>query len=232
MRYELISFDLDGTLVDTASEIAEAANRALDAHGIARRPVAEITLLIGAGTRELMLKLLARCYLEQPALATRVQADEVLASMDEHYAITTGSSATPYPGCSEALAELKAVGVRLACVTNKELRHARRVLEVNRLQGYFDIVIGGDSLAQKKPHASVLRHVAQQLGVDVTRVAHVGDSAIDVQAARNAGVAAWAVPYGYNAGAPIAESQPDLLFNSLLLVADHVLASHRLYAAQ
>jgi phosphoglycolate phosphatase len=227
MRYELISFDLDGTLVDTASEIAEAANRALQAHGIARRPVDEITLLIGAGTRELMLKLLARCYCEQPELAGRVQPDDVLASMDEHYAITTGTSAVPYPGCREALADIKAIGVRLACVTNKELRHARRVLEVNRLQGYFDLVIGGDSLEQKKPHASVLRHVARQLGADTRRVAHVGDSAIDVQAARNAGVAAWAVPFGYNAGVPVAASQPDLLFNSLPLVADHVLTGYR-----
>jgi phosphoglycolate phosphatase len=226
-RYELISFDLDGTLVDTASEIAEAANRALDAHGIARRPVAEITLLIGAGTRELILKLLARCYLEQPELAERVRPDEVLASMDAHYAITTGSSAVPYPGCHEALADIKAAGLRLACVTNKELRHAQRVLSVTRLQGYFDLVIGGDSLAQKKPHASVLRHVSHQLGVDAARVAHVGDSAIDVQAARNAGVAAWAVPFGYNAGVPIADAGPDLLFNSLPLVADHVLAGYR-----
>lgn len=232
MRYELISFDLDGTLVDTASEIAEAANRALQSHGIARRPVAEITLLIGAGTRELMLKLLARCFLEQPELAARVQPGDVLASMDEHYAITTGTSAVPYPGCRDALADIQAIGVRLACVTNKELRHARRVLEVNRLQGYFDLVIGGDSLEHKKPHASVLRHVAQQLGVDMTRVAHVGDSAIDVQAARNAGVAAWAVPYGYNAGAPIADAQPDLLFNSLPLVADHVLYAYRAQAAR
>ncbi len=231
-RFDLISFDLDGTLVDTASEIAEAANRALDAHGIARRPVAEITLLIGAGTRELMLKLLARCFLDRPELTARVRPHDVLAAMDEHYAVTTGTSAVPYPGCREALTAIRSVGARVACVTNKEIRHARRVLEVNGLQGYFDLVIGGDSLAQKKPHASVLRHVAQQLDVDTICMAHVGDSAIDVQAARNAGVAAWAVPYGYNAGVPITDAQPDALFNSLPLVADHVLAGHRMHAAQ
>jgi phosphoglycolate phosphatase len=227
MHCEAVSFDLDGTLIDTASEIAEAANRALDAHGIERRPLAEITLLIGAGTRALMLELLARCFLEQPALAGRVRTDDVLASMDAHYAVTTGTSSLPYAGCREALNEIKAIGVRLACVTNKELRHTQRVLEVHRLQGFFDLVIGGDSLLEKKPHASVLRHAAQHLGVHPARVAHLGDSAIDVRAARNAGVAAWAVSYGYNAGAPITDARPDRLFDSLPQVADHVLAGHR-----
>ena len=102
MHYQLVSFDLDGTLVDTASEIAEAANRALESHRIGRRPPAEITLLIGAGTRELMRKLLARCCLDDPALAAHVHVDDVLASMDEHCVLTTGSTAVPYPGCSEA----------------------------------------------------------------------------------------------------------------------------------
>lgn len=225
MNYDLVSFDLDGTLVDTASEIAEAANRALDAHGVPRRPPSEITLLIGAGTRELMLQLLARCYHDDTSLASRVRTDDVLASMDRHYAQTTGTCAAPYPGCREALAELKRAGVRLACTTNKELRHTHRVLQVTGLDSMFDLVIGGDSLPEKKPHASVLRHVAARLGVAVARSAHLGDSAVDVAAARNAGMAAWAVPYGYNAGAPIEASRPDRLFMNLSQVAEHVLGS-------
>jgi phosphoglycolate phosphatase len=222
--YDLVSFDLDGTLVDTAAEIAEAANRALESHGFERRPVAEITLLIGAGLRELMLKLLARCFLERPELAQTVQPDAVLHSVDAHYAVTTGTMAVPYSGCRETLEGLKAARVMLACVTNKEIRHARRVLEVTDLQGYFDLVVGGDSLPEKKPHASVLQYAMATLGSNAARTAHVGDSAIDVAAARNAGVAAWAVPYGYNAGVPITDAKPDLMFHSLPLVAAHVLA--------
>ena len=223
MHYDIISFDLDGTLVNTAGEIAKAANQALASHGIAPRPAEEITQLIGAGTRELMIRLLARVFLEQPALLDRVRTDAVLRSLDTHYAITTGTGSTPYAGAHDMLARLKAAGLRLACTTNKELRHARRLLEVHRLSSFFDLVIGGDSLAFKKPDARVLRHVVATLAGDRRRTAHLGDSHTDVMAARSAGVEAWAVPHGYNAGLPIEASLPDHLFPDLHAVADHAL---------
>ena len=227
MRYQLISFDLDGTLVDTAAEIAEAANAALAAHGLACRPVDEVTRLIGAGAQALVRGLLAPHDGAPPWQALRVSADAVLATFEASYARIAGTRCAPYSGCVSALSRLRGAGLRLACVTNKPLHHACAVLRATGLEPFFDGVIGGDSLAHKKPHASVLRHVVATLGADLARTAHVGDSSTDVLAARAAGVAAWAVPYGYNAGVAVADSAPDRMFDDLAQVADFVLANHR-----
>ena len=231
MRYTVLSFDLDGTLVDTAGEIAEAANLTIEDFGVERRPVAEITKLIGAGTRELMLKLMANLARERPQRAAQLPTAQVLARFNHHYALTAGTSGRPYPGCEHALERLLASGVRLACVTNKEEHFARRVLEATRLDGAFELLIGGDTLPHKKPDRKVIDHMLVAMGGRHATAAHIGDSRTDVETARNAGIPAWAVPYGYNAGVPIADAQPDRLFDSLPEIADHVLAANRLESA-
>lgn len=223
--YDLISFDLDGTLIDTADEIAEAANRALETHGLARQPARAITELIGHGGRALIQSLHAQAVAENAAVGERLTHEQLFASFDDHYADTTGTSSLPYPGTQEALERLLKAGVRLVCVTNKDYRHALQALQFHQLTDYFELIIGGDTLAQKKPHASVLLHVSKQLDIEIQRMAHIGDSATDIQAAANAGVAAWAVPYGYNSGVPISNANPDRIFDSLQHMADYVLGS-------
>lgn len=224
LRFDLLCFDLDGTLVDTASEIAEAVNRGLESCGQARQPVDQIIHLVGAGLHSLVERLHARLIGAQPSLAPVLTTAGLLAAIDRHYIDVSGTLGQPYPGAHAALDQLLAAGVQLACVTNKETRHARRVLAATGLAPYFSVLIGGDTLPCRKPDAAVLRHVMAHFEVPVARTAHVGDSWIDVAAARNAGVQAWAVSYGYNAGQPIQQSDPDQVFGSLPDVAAFALA--------
>lgn len=230
MMVRLLSFDLDGTLVDTAAEIAYAANQTLAEAGLAPRSRDEVTLRIGGGAKLLMHSLLtdATAATQQTSIpgggadTCRMDIDRLLDRFEHHYGQVAGSLSQPYPGCADTLEHLRQSGMRLACVTNKEQGFAQQVLHATRLDGFFELLVGGDTLAHKKPHASVLDHVRRVFDCQPPQMAHVGDSRIDVQAARNAGIAAWAVSYGYNAGEPIAAAGPDQLFDSLPAIARHV----------
>ncbi len=213
MTYQLLSFDLDGTLVDTAGEIAYAANATLADAQLPPHSLDQITRRIGGGALVLMRGLLADASVDTAHLLQR---------FEHHYAKVAGTLAQPYAGCVPTLQVLRAAGVRLVCITNKEQVFAEQVLRATGLDGFFELLIGGDTLAHKKPHRAVIDHVRQLFNCPSADMAHIGDSTVDVLAARNAGVAAWAVSYGYNAGVPIAAAQPDLLFDTLPEIAQHV----------
>jgi len=197
MQQRLISFDLDGTLVDTAGEIAEAANRTLRDFGLPPWSTASLTPLIGHGHEVLIARLREQLQREQPGALQRLPLQAMLDRMNAHYGDTAGTTAMPYPDCEATLQALRDAGVQLACITNKHHRFARQVLDGCGLSPHFALVIGGDTLATRKPDAGPLRHALERLGVPAACAAHAGDSTIDIECARAAGVAAWAVAWGY-----------------------------------
>jgi phosphoglycolate phosphatase len=114
----------------------------------------------------------------------------------------------------ETLHRLKSQGVRLGVVTNKEGAYTQTVLDAHALTPLFDCVISGDTMPTKKPRPDGVLSCLERFQVPADRTLFVGDSSIDVATARNAGVAVWVVPYGYNMGAAIADSHPDRVIAS------------------
>jgi len=214
--YDLILFDLDGTLVETAPEIADAVNDTLTVLGHAPVTQKQVDDWIGHGTRELLIKALAQAL---GTSAETVRASEsfgaIEAEFGQHYQARCGTRSHLYPRVRESLEALRAAGVRLAVVTNKEGRYTQTVLDVHGLTPLFDRVVSGDTLAVKKPNPAAIDDALQRFGVARERALFVGDSSIDVATARNAGIAVWALPYGYNMGQPIESCGPDRVIPDL-----------------
>lgn len=170
-------FDLDGTLVDSAPDIAAALNAALTEEGAAPLSLAQVISFIGNGMPALVTK--ARVHLGLDA----AREPAILAAMLRHY----GHGQTRlYPGALPALRELKAAGYALGLCTNKNIGPTRQVLAACGLDDIFDVVIGGDSLAVKKPDPAPLRAAIAALGTEA--LLYIGDSEIDEETARRAGV--------------------------------------------
>jgi len=189
-----IAFDLDGTLLDTLPDIAEAADRMLSDLG---RPAAGeqvVRRYIGNGIPRLTKRLLTGQLDGEPPQDLYAQA---LPLFEAHYQQTLTRRSVPFPGVVDGLRAFRAAGLKLACVTNKAAAFTEPLLASTGLSGYFDLVVSGDSLPRKKPDPAPLLYCAQQLGVAPRRLLVVGDSVNDVQAAHAAGCPVFCVPYGY-----------------------------------
>jgi phosphoglycolate phosphatase len=219
--FDLVMFDLDGTLVDTAPEISDAVNDALRELELRQAPERVVCDWIGHGTAELMTKAYAwSTGWSSTAVRDAGVMDAVMPMFSRFYAERCGTRSRLFPEVAASLARLRAMDVRLALVTNKETRFTESVLAAHALRPYFDPIVTGDLLLHKKPHPMPLEYCISRHKVRRERALFVGDSDIDIAAARNAGIACWAVPYGYNHGAPVAQDAPDRLIPNLGAVCD------------
>ena len=209
-RYDLVLFDLDGTLVDSAPEIADAVNDTLAELGLPAEPLERVQAWIGNGTGVLLLRALAAGW---GKTLDEVRADPAVAGVaarfDRHYAARCGSRSSVYPRARELLAALRADGVRLAVLTNKEARYTRALLDAHGLRPLLDLVVSGDTLPVRKPDPAMARYCIDWFSASTPRTLLVGDSAIDAATARNAGIAGWLLPHGYNGGVAVAQAGAD-----------------------
>lgn len=207
-------FDLDGTLMDTAYDIALALQRSLADRGLPAPDTDAVRTMIGKGAPMLVRRASTALGL---ALDEAAQG-EVLDGFFRHYGRlqeTGETRAQPYPGVREGLRALHASGLPMGVVTNKQHRFAVALLQMRGLHELFGIVVGGDSCERRKPDPLPLQWAASRLGVPDHAALMVGDSVNDVSAAVAAGMAVVCVPYGYNEGQDVRQLPADAFVETL-----------------
>ena len=195
-RAEAVIFDLDGTLVASAGEIAAALNAALGELGLPPLEREAVASMVGRGVGVLVERALERHG------AVDIDHDDAVARFERHYAATVGTEAQLFEGVREGLEQLRAARIPMAVVTNKPRAFTVKLLERLDVAVYFDTIVAGDDGVRAKPAGDMLLAACRALGVQPSRALMIGDSDNDVRAAREAGCAVWCVPYGYNEGRP------------------------------
>lgn len=195
--FDLVGFDLDGTLVDSHGDLAAAVNHALALEGRPVIPPAEVRDLIGGGAR----KMLAKAFAVTGGPVGKERFDELHAALLKFYEANIAIETRLFPGGEEMLDALAARGVKLAVVTNKLERLAVRILDELGLSDRFCTVIGGDTLGpgRAKPEPDLLFEMLDRAGMERTggRAAFVGDTTYDTRAATAAGLPCIAVSFGF-----------------------------------
>lgn len=207
LKAELIIFDLDGTLIDSTGDIAWAVNRTLNSLGRDGVGTETVKSSVGWGVRSLLENLMPG---EDPQVI-----DEARGVFLEYYGGHLDVETHLYAGAVETLEHFKARGKKLALVTNKPVALTDRVLEAFAINGFFEMVLGGDSLPRKKPHPEPLLKVVEELQVPAERTVFVGDSAIDCETGRRAGIATIGAAYGFRGRGELVEAGCDIVIESL-----------------
>lgn len=210
---QLITFDLDGTLIDSVPDLAVAVQKALHEVALAAPDENIVRDWVGNGAQVLMERALRWALNSAPEENLQTAAYEAFM---RHYGVAPNTLTQLYPGVEQTLRALHGEGYRLALVTNKPERFIAPILSHFELLPLFTLCIGGDTLNEKKPSPIPLLHVANQLDISPSASVMVGDSQHDIVAGKAAGFTTIALPYGYNHGEPIQSSQPDLLIASLV----------------
>jgi phosphoglycolate phosphatase len=214
----LLIFDLDGTLIDSRLDLVNAVNATRDAMGMHPLPHETIYTYVGSGVPVLIKRALG----DQASESDLAKAQEFFLSYYRQHML---DFTTLYPGTREALARLSGAGLKLAVLTNKPVRFSQAIVEGLGIAPYFAQVYGGNSFEQKKPHPVGVEKLIADCGASRKITVMVGDSAVDVQTARNASVHAWGVSYGFQPET-FAACPPDWMADSMDEVAEKALSTH------
>lgn len=217
-KYAAVVFDLDGTLLNTLQDLQSAVNHTMSVLHCPPRTLDEVRLFAGNGIRKLVERSL-------PAdKRDAASADRAFSVFCAYYAAHTADKTLPYPGVREMIGRLRAGGLRLAVVSNKA-EFAVRTLCDRFFPAAFSAVVGARENVPKKPDPTGVRAALAELSVTPSQALYVGDSDVDAETAKNAGMDCALVSWGFRDRAILEAEHPILLADDAAAVADVALGT-------
>ena len=209
MEFDLYIFDLDGTLIDTRCDMTEAINEMLSRYGIPPKSVEEVTSYVGDGIKKLVERTLDN---------RRIELEEAVSFFKESYWRHKLDTTAPYPGIKDLLSRL--TSKQKAILTNKAYRFTRAITDGLGLTQQFSLILGGDSVARKKPALDGVEYILEHTGVSKKRTVMIGDGVNDIVVAKKAGFTAVGVTYGFTGRKRIREAEPDYIIDHPMALLD------------
>ena len=194
-RVRAAAFDLDGTLIDTMGDLAAAVNLMLGMLGAKELPEPRVRALVGNGVDQLVLRALTESLGDRPTHSA--QRSAALALFRRLYSQRLFKHSRVYPGVVQALRSLAEAGIALCCITNKDSMFTEPLLREAELGDFFTFTLCADRAEDRKPSPNMLLAACARLGIAPAEMLYVGDTSIDIAAARAAGCPVIAVSYGY-----------------------------------
>lgn len=215
--FTTVLFDLDGTLLDTLQDLANAGNHTLAALGFPPHPTARYRRLVGGGVMQLIARMLP------PAQRSKATIAQAAAIFNPYYAAHLQQNCAPYPGIPALLAQLKEAGILLGVLSNKGDEYVQPLVR-RYFPGVFAMVLGLRAGFAPKPDAASVQYMMRELGADKTTTLYCGDSDVDIYTAHNAGLAACGVLWGFRTRKELAAAGADYLVPHAAALAQLILA--------
>ncbi len=212
MKFDTVIFDLDGTILDTLSDLSDSVNYALAKNALPTRSVEEVRSFVGNGIRLLIERAV-------PENTDTAIIDNCFNDFKTHYKGNSTNKTKPYDGITEVLNDLKSSGVKLALVSNKA-DFAVQELMIKYFPGVFHFVTGEKEGVRRKPYPDSVLATMEYLGSDKNNTVYIGDSEVDVETARNCSIPCVAVTWGFRDKTVLSELNPEYIIDDTKDILD------------
>jgi len=219
IKPEFVLIDLDGTLIDSVPDLAYCVDEMMKQLGLPVRGEEAVRDWVGNGVQRLTERALVNSVDGMPDPDLMDKAYPIFLQLYKH---NNAQRSSVYEGVLEGLSWMKEQGYRIGCVTNKAEAFTVPLLKSKGLFDLFEVIVSGDTCAEKKPHPMPLLHAAKLMGVEPDNALMLGDSQSDVKAARAAGFHIFCMTYGYNHGEDIRDYNPDAVLDSFMELPNYM----------